>query len=186
MEPHLARLAEKKRAATEGPASGTSAPAHVNGNGHAALHQQSQPQQPSPPQHQEYHYQQRPQQQPSPVSPPPISPTTTMTSSATAASVSPVFPPPQDLHLGDLYADVDVTQLALQMGVGSPGGAGADAGAAAGGPSWDALFSAPAGDSGGLFGGPLGGGDLTGMMGDECLAAMMGLGSEAWFMPGVN
>ena len=44
MEPHLARLAEKKRAATEGPASGSSAPAHVNGNGHAAPHQQSQPQ----------------------------------------------------------------------------------------------------------------------------------------------
>ena len=50
--------------------------------------------------------------------------------------------------------------------------------------SWEQLFAA--GDAGagmgGFLHGPMGGGDVTGMMGDECLAAMMGLGNEAWFL----
>ena len=99
-------------------------------------------------------------------------------------------PSAHELNIADLYAtDVDVAQLAMQMGAGGAAGAAGALGGVAdmpgGMPSWESLFTTASADVGGFtMGGPFAGGDVTGMMGDECLAAMMGLGNEAWFMPG--
>ncbi|KAI0744472.1 hypothetical protein C8Q76DRAFT_605763 [Earliella scabrosa] len=158
MEPHLARLAEKKkRAATAGAAASPAASA-------TSGHQQ-----------------------------PPLTPISPSAYSS-ASSASPVFHA-QDaagMSLGDLYAtDVDISKTAAQLAaagmVPDPShhqsqGQGQNMGAE--NVSWEQLFAA--GDAGagmgGFLHGPMGGGDVTGMMGDECLAAMMGLGNEAWFL----
>ncbi len=100
----------------------------------------------------------------------PISPT-----SISDSCTSPTMYPEQDpaLSLGDIYSpDVDVSKAAAQL---AASGMLPDPGV-----SWDQLFTSS--DSGGFLNGPMGGGDVTGMMGDECLAAMMGLGDGAWFL----
>ncbi|KAH9886688.1 hypothetical protein C8Q73DRAFT_748860 [Cubamyces lactineus] len=179
MEPHLARIAARRARAEaaaqnggDGPDSRHS-PGHYphhphpyshngsgSGNGNGAANQQ-------------------------PVSP------------VTPDSTSSMFSQP-DLHLGNLYAtDVDVSKAAAELAASgmlppdvpwdqlfssmvADGGAGAAAAAAA--------ATAAAAGGGGLAGaaaalsGPWGGGIVNGMAGDECLAAMMGLGSETWFL----
>ncbi|RPD77310.1 hypothetical protein L226DRAFT_459877 [Lentinus tigrinus ALCF2SS1-7] len=100
----------------------------------------------------------------------PISPT-----SISDTATSPTVYPEQDpaLSLGDIYSpDVDVSKAAAQL---SAAGMLPDPSV-----SWEQLFAST--DTGGFLNGPMGGGDVTGMMGDECLAAMMGLGDGAWFL----
>ena len=136
MEPHLTRLAERKRAAAAGAASGHS---------QAGLTEIKTEQVP-------------------------ISPT-----SISDAATSPTVYHEQDptLNLGEIYSpDVDVSKAAAQL---SAAGMLPDPSI-----SWEQLFASS--DSGGFLNGPMGGGDVTGMMGDECLAAMMGLGDGAWFL----
>ncbi|RDX49727.1 hypothetical protein OH76DRAFT_1482841 [Lentinus brumalis] len=100
----------------------------------------------------------------------PISPTSVSDSSTSQT----MYPEPDPtLSLGDIYSpDVDVSKAAAQL---SASGMLPDPGV-----SWEQLFASS--ESGGFLNGPMGGGDVTGMMGDECLAAMMGLGDGAWFL----
>ncbi|KAI0369514.1 hypothetical protein BV20DRAFT_1078089, partial [Pilatotrama ljubarskyi] len=78
--------------------------------------------------------------------------------------------------LGNLYAtDVDVSKAAAELAA-----AGMMPGPDA---SWEQLFTSTEGGAPGIdLSGPWGGGLASGMMGDECLAAMMGLGNETWFL----
>lgn len=154
MEPHLARLAEKKRSAAAA-AAGMRAPSStpsVSGSTHAEM--------------------------------PPVSPTTTHCSPGSTSSSSYHAPSPADaaamsMGLGEIYSpDVDVSKAAAQLAAAQ--GMLPPAADAAAGVSWNQLFGET--DAGGFLNGPMGGGDVTGMMGDECLAAMMGLGNETWFL----
>ncbi|KAM5540986.1 hypothetical protein V8D89_005297 [Ganoderma adspersum] len=201
MEPHVARLAMKKRAASvfgrdapspAPPAQGApGSSAHDAGSGPASA--------PTP--------------AGSDVSSctaafsvkaehPPVSPTAHSGSSGSASN-SPVFPhhiPAAAASLGvqmeDLYAtDVDISKEASQLAAAAgmippdmnmenvPWEQLMAAGTSLGGGLGDAL--------GGMMGGMLGaaglgsgGGatDWNGMSGDECLAAMMGLGDSTWFL----
>ncbi|KAI0758853.1 hypothetical protein C8Q74DRAFT_1372764 [Fomes fomentarius] len=166
MEPHLARLAEKKRAAA-----GMRAPSSNTPSASGSTHAENQM--------------------------PPVSPTTTThcspgsTSSSSPSryhAPSPTEAAAMGMGLGEIYSpDVDVSKAAAQLAAAQgmqlpPGPGSADGGAP--GVSWGQLFGeteAGAG-MGGFLNGPMGGGDVTGMMGDECLAAMMGLGNETWFL----
>ncbi|KAH9914089.1 uncharacterized protein BXZ73DRAFT_92869 [Epithele typhae] len=188
MESHLTRLADKKRAAAV-QASGTYSANSV-------------PPPPPPPQ---------PQPQPrtpeqytngagrhgvptSPINPSPTFSSTPSSLAAAAASMSPHSPvlfgsPGTEMPFGDLYAtDLDITQLAAAAGqhMADTSSSSSLAGAAGGmlNVPWDALFSTASGDlSGGVLSGPFGSGDVTSMMGGESLAALMGLESDAWFLP---
>ncbi|KAI0830360.1 hypothetical protein BC628DRAFT_1408462 [Trametes gibbosa] len=116
-------------------------------------------------------------------------------SSSAPQSVSPITPdsatagsmfPSQDpaLSLGSLYAtDVDVTKAAAELaGMMPPTTAGGDAGPIA----WDQFFPGATDGGAGMalpdLSGPWNSAITSGMMGDECLAAMMGLGNETWFL----
>ncbi len=201
MEPHIARLAMKKRAASvfgrdaasPAPHAAPGASAHEAGSGPASA--------PTP--------------AGSDVSSstaafyvkaehPPVSPTAHSGSSGSASS-SPVFPhhipaaaASLNMHIEDLYAtDVDIakeaSQLAAAAGMTIPPDMNME------NMSWEQLLSAGAslggglGDAlGGMMGGMLGAApgsgpgvgptDWNGMTGDECLAAMMGLGDNTWFL----
>ncbi|KAI0772374.1 hypothetical protein BD413DRAFT_603880 [Trametes elegans] len=182
MEPHVARLAERKARAHAAQAH-ADANANANANANASAVQPnghrhppaqspaglSQQQHSQHPQQQQHPHQQHPHQQQSPVSP------------LTPDSASTLFPG-QDpaLGFGSVYdTEVDVSKAAAELAAQGmlPS---ADV-------TWDQLF-APAPAAGaeggaGLLSGPFAGGDLQGMMGDECLAAMMGLGNDmAWFL----
>ncbi|TBU52135.1 hypothetical protein BD310DRAFT_832860 [Dichomitus squalens] len=178
MEPHLARLAERKRAAYgSGPASSTEAtsprtsasaptPAASDvSSSHTAFKTEH----------------------------PPVSPTAGSGSSGSAAN-SPEIPhhdPTATFNLGDLYAtDVDISKAAAQLASGSTGVVPEGMANL----SWEQLMSmgssmgglpdAFGGAMGGMMNGttPMGATDWNGMASDDCLAAMMGLADSAWFM----
>ncbi|KAI1785437.1 hypothetical protein LXA43DRAFT_899849 [Ganoderma leucocontextum] len=193
MEPHVARLALKKRAASvfgsdaasaaghaapapsaheagAGPASAPT-PAGSDGSGRAATH-------------------------------PPVSPTAHSGSSGSASN-SPVFPhhvpsaaASLNVNIEDLYAtDVDISREASQLAAAAgmiPPDMNMEnmsweqllaAGASLGGGLGDALGGMMGGMMGAAAGSGTGGAtDWNGLSGDECLAAMMGLGDSTWFL----
>ena len=197
MEPHVSRLAMKKRAAS---VFGRDAPSPAPAGPASSAHEAGPASAPTP--------------AGSDVSSstaafsvkvehPPVSPTAHSGSSGSASN-SPAFPhhiPAAAASLGvqmeDLYAtDVDISkeasQLAAAAGMTLPPDLNME------NMSWEQLMAAGAslgggiGDAlGGMMGGMLGaagsgsgGGatDWNGMAGDECLAAMMGLGDSTWFL----
>lgn len=102
-----------------------------------------------------------------------------------SASAAATLFPGQDptLSLGNLYAtDVDVTKAAAELAGMMPPATGGDAGPV----GWDQFFPGAVDGGAGMalpdLNGPWNGGISGGMMGDECLAAMMGLGNETWFL----
>ncbi|KAI8996283.1 hypothetical protein BD414DRAFT_575643 [Trametes punicea] len=133
MEPHVARLAERRARAAE--CGGSQPGGHADGSAQ------------------------------------PISP-------VTPDSTSSMFPG-QDPALGNPYAtDLDVSKAAAELAASGmlPN--------LSGDVPWEQLFAAADGAAGGApnLNGPWGGGIASGIMGDECLAAMMGLANEAWFL----
>ncbi|KAI0673211.1 hypothetical protein C8Q78DRAFT_708520 [Trametes maxima] len=154
MEPHITRLAERKARHAQTPGAQAS---------HATEYPHVPPAGPTAP---AAHTEGAP-------APQPISP-------VTPDSNFQMFPgsDPSGMGLNNLYAtDVDVSKAAAEL---AASGMLPDPSV-----TWDQLFSSSAAgaEPGGLLNGPFSGGDLNGMMGDECLAAMMGLGNDmAWFL----
>lgn len=201
MEPHVTRLAMKKRAASVfGRDAASPAPAAHRASASSAHEAGSGPASAPTPAGSDVSSSTAPFSVK--MEHPPVSPTVHSGSSGSASS-SPAFPhhipsvaaaaASLNMNIEDLYAtDIDIVKEASQL-------------AAAGmippdmnmeNMSWEQLMSAGQslggglGDAlGGMMGGMLGaaagsGGatDWNGMAGDECLAAMMGLGDSTWFL----
>ncbi|KAL7278771.1 hypothetical protein ACG7TL_007779 [Trametes sanguinea] len=87
-------------------------------------------------------------------------------------------------HFGNLYAtDLDVSKAAAELAASGvlPAGAGAGGDAV----PWEQLFASVAEGAPGAapnLNSAWSGGIASGMMGDECLAAMIGLENNAWFL----